>query len=270
MEEPGTPQRELVASLRLGHEADWERLVRESTGRLLAVAKRILRNEPDAEEAVQEAFLAAYRSLGQFDGRAALSTWLHRITVNAALAILGRRKRDLAMDEGPAGRSVLGARREAVYEPAAQAELARAVWGVIAELPEEQRVVLVLRDVEELSSQEVATALGITDAAVRQRLHRARQAIAERLRPELREGPRVTCGGRLELLFDAIDGSLLEGVREPVLAHLASCVTCQTLRAGYEWTIRAPRTQLDAPGPEWTQRTISRALAALRSPRAVD
>ena len=254
---------DLAASLRMGQEAAWERLVRDSTARLLAVARRILRNEFDAEEAVQEAFLAAYRNLGQFDGRAALTTWLHRITVNAALSRLRRRERAASMHEHPLGRAA-----EAAYEPAEQADLARVVWAAVAELAEDQRVVLVLRDVEQLSSREVAEALGLSDAAVRQRLHRARQAVAERLQPELGVGSFITCGGRVELLFDAIDGELADDVRDPVLAHLSACRTCATLRAGYESTLAALRSQGVPSGTEEAARAIELALEALRRERA--
>jgi DNA-directed RNA polymerase specialized sigma24 family protein len=79
--------------LRCGQDKAFERLVREHTGRLLAVARRLLGSEPDAQDAVQEAFLSAFKAIGQFTGAAKLSTWLHRIVVNAALMKLRSRRR---------------------------------------------------------------------------------------------------------------------------------------------------------------------------------
>jgi RNA polymerase sigma-70 factor (ECF subfamily) len=229
-----------VASLRSGDAAVWQQLVAEKTGRLLQVARRITGSEAEAEDAVQDAFLLAYRGFSGFDGRASLSTWLHRITVNAALAVLAsrRRRREESVDDtkqsgGPRS-------REATHEPHERDELSALVRQAVDALPEEYRVVLVLRDLEQLSSQEVAASLGLSDAAVRQRLHRARQVVGERLRPELCEGPNITCGGQLELLFDYLDRALDDSVRAPVLAHVAGCPTCQDLAEGYRRTIAAP------------------------------
>jgi hypothetical protein len=93
--------------------------------------------------------------------------------------------------------------------------------------------VLVLRDIEELPSKEVAAALGISDASLRQRLHRARQTIGERLRPELRGASAITCCGRLDLLFDHLDGLLAPELLAPVGAHVSGCATCTALASGY-------------------------------------
>ena len=76
---------DFIERLRAGDEAAFERLVRENGGRLLAVARGILNNEDDAQEALQDAFVSAFRSIDRFEGGSLLSTWLHRITVNAAL-----------------------------------------------------------------------------------------------------------------------------------------------------------------------------------------
>ena len=83
----------LVERLRAGDDEAYEHLVREHTGRMLAVARRILGNDDDAGDAVQDAFLSAFKSLDRFEGGSKLSTWLHRITVNAALGRLRRRRK---------------------------------------------------------------------------------------------------------------------------------------------------------------------------------
>lgn len=151
-------------------------------------------------------------------------------------------------------------------EAAAQTEIASTVWSAIESLEEEYRTVLVLRDIEELSSKEVALALSISDASVRQRLHRARQSIAERLRPELRGADAITCGGRLDLLFDHLDGVLEEKLRVPVGAHVAGCATCTALASGYVVTlaeIKSAAPTVSASRSEVVAREIVDAMRAL-------
>jgi RNA polymerase sigma-70 factor (ECF subfamily) len=182
--------------LRAGDAAAFEYLVRSQTGRLLAVARRITRNEADAEDAVQEAFLSAYKGLAAFDGRSAVSTWLHRIVVNAALQRLRKaRSRRETPIEGllPTFRDGLHAEHPRAWAGAAgdgvtdgvgvSIEEREAVWRAVEQLPDDFRTVLVLRDVEGLESKAVAEALGISDASVRQRLHRGRQALMKLLEP---------------------------------------------------------------------------------------
>lgn len=187
----------LLGRLRAGEEAAFEELVRMHGGRLLAVARRVTRSEADAEDAVQEAFLSAFKALEGFDGRSSLGTWLHRIVVNAALA-QGRRRhsrREVAIEdllprfrdglhaEPPARQpnSGLGVTRD----DASGIQEKAVVWDALDQLPEEFRTVIVLRDVQGLESGAVAVSLGISDALVRQRLHRARQALAKLLQPAM-------------------------------------------------------------------------------------
>lgn len=166
-------------------------------GRLLAVARRILRNEEDARDAVQEALLQAFRGLAGFAGEARLSSWLHRIVVNAALMKIrskGRRPEESIEnllpaydEEGHQTRptSWTDGTATAVAERTETRELVRRRIG---QLPEIYRTVLVLRDIEELDSEETARLLEITPNAVKIRLHRARQALRTLLDPDFREG----------------------------------------------------------------------------------
>lgn len=187
---------ELLAALRQGSEAAYERLVREHTGHLLAVARRMLGSEADAADAVQQAFLSAFKSLGSFSGESRLSTWLHRIVVNACLMKLRTERRRPAKsieellpkfkDDGhqlnPAGNW------KPIPESVIQdTEVGERVRAAIAELPDLLREVLVLRDIEELDTQAAAAHLGISESAVKTRLHRARQALRELLDPYFRE-----------------------------------------------------------------------------------
>lgn len=182
----------LVAGVRAGDERAFETLIRNEGGRLLSVARRILGNEEDAREAVQEAFISAFRAREQFQGHSRLSTWLHRIAVNAAIQKLRSRKRraedaidDLLPRFLPNGDHVerFVAWTEAPDEAVARREMAEFVRRAIDQLPESYRTVLLLRDIEGLSTEESANALQTTANAVKIRLHRARMALRTLLAP---------------------------------------------------------------------------------------
>jgi RNA polymerase sigma-70 factor (ECF subfamily) len=184
----------LLTALRAGSPGAYEQLVRTHGGRLLAVARRLLSSEEDARDAVQEAFLNAFRNIDRFEGAALLSTWLHRIVVNVSLMKLRRRKRkpEESLDHLlPAFRDDghFAERFESGSEPAderlAREEEQAAVRAAIDELPEHYRTILLLRDIEGMSTQDVAEQLGITPNAVKLRLHRARQALRTLLAPRL-------------------------------------------------------------------------------------
>jgi len=191
---PTPPDAALLARLRAGDGVAYEELVRVNSGRMLAVARRMLRCEAEAEDAVQEAFTQAYRALPRFEGHARVSTWLHRILVNACLIRLRKRKRhgETSLDE-LLPRFMDDGHRIDAGEPWPQDALAQleahevrtAVRDAIDRLPERHRCVLLLRDIEGLSSEEVAEQLGIRADAVKMRLHRARQALRALLDPAL-------------------------------------------------------------------------------------
>jgi len=181
----------LLAALRAGEEWAFETLVRLYGGRLLAVARRFTRNEADAQDVVQTAYLSAFRALDTFAGGSQLSTWLHRIVVNAALMRLRsqRRKPEQSIEALLPAFEHDGHHVERFVEWNAQAdhllqrsETRATVRACIDQLPENYRTVLVLRDIEELSTDEVAEALKMTPMAVKVRLHRARQALSTLLR----------------------------------------------------------------------------------------
>jgi RNA polymerase sigma-70 factor (ECF subfamily) len=189
---PGGPDAALVGRLRRGDGSAFEELLRAHTGRLLAVARRLLGNEEDARDAVQDAFLSAFRSIDRFDGQSALATWLHRIAVNAALTRLRSRRRhpEKRIEELlPAFLEDGHLARPARDWPEPSAALQRdetraAVRRHIEELPDDYRTVLLLRDIEGLDTEETARLLGLTAGAVKTRLHRARQALRALLEPE--------------------------------------------------------------------------------------
>jgi RNA polymerase sigma-70 factor (ECF subfamily) len=180
----------LAGALRRGDPEAFETIVRAHGGRMLAVARRILRDDDEAREAVQEAFISAFRARAGFEGASKIATWLHRIVVNAALMRLRSRGRlrEEPIDRWlpafePAGHHL--ERFQAPDEPAderlARAETRAAVRAAIDELPESYRVVLMLRDIDQLSTEDAASMLGITPNAVKLRLHRARMALRAKL-----------------------------------------------------------------------------------------
>ena len=185
---------QLLSALRARAPGSFEQLVRSHGGRMLAVARRLLSSEEDARDAVQEAFLNAFRNIDRFEGQALLSTWLHRIIVNVSLMKLRSRKRkpEESLDHLlPAFKDDghFAERFESGTEPADQ-RLAReeeqaAVRAAIDELPDHYRTILLLRDIEGISTQEVAEQLGVSPNAVKLRLHRARQALRTLLAPKL-------------------------------------------------------------------------------------
>jgi len=164
---------------------------------MLAVTRRLLRNEEDARDAVQEAFVSAFRSLATFQGDCLLSTWLHRIAVNAALMRLRTKRRkpeDSIEDLLP---TFLEDGHHTVHPPEwrgtpdellAQREDCEFVRDCINQLPDSYRSVLILRDIEEMDTDETAALLGLNAGAVKVRLHRARQALRGLLEPRFRRG----------------------------------------------------------------------------------
>lgn len=193
---PGLPHPDgaLLDRLRRRDDGAFEQMVRQHGPRLLAVARRLLRNEEDARDALQQAFLSAFKGLPDFNGQSQLATWLHRIVVNVSLMRLrtrARRPEDSIEEMLPAfledGHQASPERR--CFAPADElmvhAELRAQVRAAVDRLPDSYRTVLLLRDIEELDTEETARQLGTTTTAVKTRLHRARQALAKLLAPTL-------------------------------------------------------------------------------------
>jgi RNA polymerase sigma-70 factor, ECF subfamily len=182
---PPFVETQLVDGLRAGDPASYETLLRVYGPRLLAVARRFVRNEPDAQEVLQDAFVQVFRNIAAFAGNAQLGSWLHRIVVNTALMKLRSRRRvpkvsieDLLPTFQPDGHRIAEpAWQASTDELLERAETRRIVRDCIDQLPDDYRTVLLLRDIEEMSTDEAASALGLTESALKTRLHRARQAL---------------------------------------------------------------------------------------------
>ena len=165
--------------------AVFERVVEEFADRVYSIALRITGRHEDAEDALQETFLSAYRNWDEFRGEAQRSTWLYRIAVNAALQRVRQRRDDTPLED-------LGYESEDVPDwstdlPAdvERSELLRELEAALGRLPEDLRVVVVLRDVGGLSTAEAAEALQISEAAHKSRLHRGRALLRQHLQQYL-------------------------------------------------------------------------------------
>jgi len=173
----------LIAKAKAGDRAAFESLVRATSADIYTLAYRLTGNEEDAGDVMQDAYLRAFRSIKRFRGDARFSTWMYRITANCAAPHLAKRAKgrteELSLDE-----PVADLRPEVDPEQVAEAGLLRdRVKDALAELPPRLRAVVVLRDVYDLPHEAIANELGITEAAAKVRLHRARRKLRERLFP---------------------------------------------------------------------------------------
>lgn len=178
----------LVACVMAGERDAFRLIMQRCNQRMFRVVRGVIRNEAEAEDVVQEAYVHGYEKLGSFRGEASLATWLTRIALNEAYGRLRRRRDSVDIDDidmrAPAAQliafpgHVLG---DDPAEEAARAQLRRLLEQAVDELPEAFRLVYVLRDVEGCSVEETASALEIRQETVKTRLHRARRQLREAL-----------------------------------------------------------------------------------------
>ncbi len=182
----------LARAAREGDRRAFEELVRSTSTETYTLAYRLVGDEDDARDVVQEAYLRAYRGISRFRGDDRFTTWMYRITANCAVTHLERRRRhrheeladdaplaDHCAERDPQARADVGALRD---------ELTQA----LQELPPRLRAVVVLRDVYDLRHEDIAAELGITETAAKVRLHRARARLRARLFPERETREEVT------------------------------------------------------------------------------
>ena len=188
----------LVHACKRGDAVAFEQLVRRYDRRLLSIAQHVTHNREDAQDAVQEAFLKAFRKLTQFQENSQFSTWLIRITVNESLMKLRKQRaiREVSIDEDSLSDEDMGPFELADWAPSPEelyreAELRNILRNTLQELQPSLRVVFVLRDIEGLSTEEAAEVLELTPVAVKARLWRARLQLRERLSKYF--GVAVTC-----------------------------------------------------------------------------
>jgi RNA polymerase sigma-70 factor (ECF subfamily) len=181
----------LVERVRSKDVAAFEELLGRYENKLYRLAMRFVRNENDAQEILQDAFLSAWRNLSGFEGRAQFGSWMYRVTVNAALMFLRARSRhpEVMLDDvepailhKAAEQSVHGSSEDWSQRPDEQLqseELRRHIQEAADALPEGLRTVFLVRDVEGMSTEQTAELLGLSLPAVKTRLHRARLAMRE-------------------------------------------------------------------------------------------
>jgi RNA polymerase sigma-70 factor (ECF subfamily) len=185
---------QIIASILAGNTHEFHDLIRPYERSVYIMALSLLQNEADAEDAAQEAFLKAFRNLANFRGDAKFSTWLISIALNEARSRLRSRKNvkieslDGSPDEpGQVSPALLRDWREIPSDVLERKEIRLLLQHAVADLPSIYREVFLLRDVEELSVNESAEALGITVASVKVRLHRARIMLQKKLVPQLKK-----------------------------------------------------------------------------------
>ena len=175
---------ELVRMAQEGDLDAFAEIVRRHEHRLRIVLLRILDDSRDVDEAVQDCFVQAWRSLGSYRGDAALFTWLYRIGVNAALARTRRKSHTLTSLDAMESEGAAQVRPEVLPEAAAEThDLRDRVAAALARLPLDYRQAVVLRDVVGLSNDEVAQALDVSLAAAKSRIHRGRLQLRDYLEP---------------------------------------------------------------------------------------
>ena len=188
----------MIAAILAGDREQYHELIRPYERSVYKMALSFMKNESDAEDVAQESFLKAFRKLAGFRGQAKFSTWLISITLNEARSRLRRTAtvRMESLDESPEegahiSPALLRDWREVPSEALERQEVRQMVQDAIANLSPLYREVLLLRDVEECSIEETATALSITSGTVKVRLHRARMMMQKELAPKLKNaGPR--------------------------------------------------------------------------------
>ena len=174
---------DLVNRARKGDRTAFEELVKATYVDSYTLAYRLVGDEEDARDVVQEAYLRAYRGLKRFRGDAQFTTWLYRITANCAATQLGRRSRNRheeLLEDAPL---VDKGRRGDPEDHADQGELREQLQEALVDLPPRLRAVVVLRDIYDLPHEAIAAELGISESAAKVRLHRARRKLRERLYP---------------------------------------------------------------------------------------
>jgi RNA polymerase sigma-70 factor (ECF subfamily) len=187
---------QLVARLKQRDKSALEDLVQIHGAKMYGVALQFMRNEYDAREVMQDALVSIWNKIGSFEGKSAFTSWIYRVTANAGLMALRKRKRrenDVSLDaaasdddDTPLPTLQLKDKGPLPDAEVMTGELGEQVRAAIDQLPEPYRVVVLLRDVEELPMEEVMEATGLSEPALKSRLHRARLALREALLPYLK------------------------------------------------------------------------------------
>ena len=187
---------QLVARLKQRDRSALEELVQVHGAKMYGVALQFMRNESDAREVMQDALVSIWNKIASFEGKSAFTSWIYRVTANAGLMALRKKKRhenDISLDavgsdddDAPLPALQLSDKKPLPDKVVMTGELGEQVRAAIDQLPEPYRVAVLLRDVEELPMAEVMQETGLSEPALKSRLHRARLALREALLPYLK------------------------------------------------------------------------------------
>ena len=178
---------ELIADFQKGNQQSFEELISRYSNKVFSLASRLTRNNEDAEEVLQDVFVTVHRKIAGFEGKSSFSSWLYRVTVNAAFMKLRKRKQDqtIPLEEIVQQTHVVPALKSPehayVDSQTIRNEMLEALETAIRKLPDDYRPVFILRDVDGLTSREVSRILDLTVPAVKSRLHRSRLMLRRRL-----------------------------------------------------------------------------------------
>ncbi len=266
---------DLVARLKAGDMTACTACVQAHSDSLYRLAYRLLRDDAAAEDVVHETFLNAFKGLDKFDGRSKLSTWLFRIAYNTALMRLRAQRPTAPLDEGvdeTSTTAIVVPWSERPEEALTQQEMKEVLDKAIGALPSSLRAVFELRDIQERSTAETAEILGLTESAVKVRLHRARLALRQELSVyfgEKVEAERETmsCDEVTQYLSDYIDKELDEPLEEAARKHIATCRHCHILLDTTQDTITLCREQEKRVIPDASRLRILNEIKASFSRR---
>jgi RNA polymerase sigma-70 factor (ECF subfamily) len=178
---------DLIEEFRKGEQGSFEELLSRYSSKVFSLASRLTRNTEDAEEVLQDVFVTVHRKIAGFEGKSSFSSWLYRVTVNAAFMKLRKRKQDLSVSledivqQSQTVAALKSPESAFVDSQSIRNQMLEALEVAIRKLPDEYRPVFILRDVDGLTSREVSKILDLTVPAVKSRLHRSRLMLRRRL-----------------------------------------------------------------------------------------
>jgi RNA polymerase sigma-70 factor (ECF subfamily) len=263
-------EKQLVAAARRGDAAATVELLRRAAAPAWRWSRGFCRDPEDAADLAQDVLLTLHHALPRFRGDASLSTWTY-IVARRACARRQRRARRQASLDAPA-QAHLRDRPDPGAGPVSRFEhrrLAERLEDAVAALPETQRAVLVMRDVEGLSAREVGTVLALGERAVKSRLHRARLALRERLAPFVTEtdvtAPTPACLETAHLLSRQLEGELAPGACARMEEHVRQCPHCEARCRELRRVLAACRDYGAQPVPEELERAVRDAVRGLHA-----
>lgn len=258
---------ELLARAREGEREALETLLLRHQDRVYRFGVQLCRDPQDARDVLQDTLLSMARSVKDFEGRSSLSTWL--FTIARSFCIKKHRKSKFAPDREEPLDSPAGLRATDGNDPdasLAQKEITVALERAIRSLEPDQREVLLLRDAEGLTAQETAEVLGITIAAVKGRLHRARAQVRELLVPLLSPEPEAAaspgCPDIVEAFSKYIERDISPDLCAQLERHIAACATCKAKCDSLKQSLALCRA---TPGPEVPEDVLVSVRAAFRA-----